>query len=151
MQDIPHRDRKGVPISLEVGDVLLYQGPNAPHWRDTLLGDYSYHMFLHFINHDGHINNVPEFQQPSIKQEHGRIEGKKGDARPRSAFAYDGRLSRYHPNVEQQQYFHTAMKFWNEWQDGNHNWFKPSQYINNFYDIEDVELTEREKTKLNIK
>ena len=81
MQNVPQRERKGTPITLEVGDVLLYQGPNAPHWRDTLLGDYSYHMFLHFINHDGHINNLPDFQQPSTRQYHGRLEGKKGDGK----------------------------------------------------------------------
>ena len=132
MQNVPHRERKGTPVTLEVGDVLLYQGPNAPHWRDTLLGDYSYHMFLHFINHDGHIVNFPDFQQPSTRQHHGRIEGKKGDGRPRSSFAYDGRLSRYHPNSEQQPYFHKAMDFWNQWQDGDHSWFDPAEYINNY-------------------
>ncbi len=147
MQNIPHRERKGTCVSLEVGDVLLYQGPNAPHWRDTLLGDYSYHMFLHFINHDGNIIDFPDFQQPSSKLDHGRLEGKKGDARPRSAFAYDGRLSRYHPNAEQQPYFHKAMDFWNQWQDGAHEWFDPAQYINHYAELEDVELTDREKQR----
>tara|TARA_B100000902_G_scaffold204406_1_gene194869 strand:+ start:315 stop:2108 length:1794 start_codon:yes stop_codon:yes gene_type:complete len=147
MQNIPHRERKGTCVSLEVGDVLLYQGPNAPHWRDTLLGDYSYHMFLHFINHDGNIIDFPDFQQPSSKLDHGRLEGKKGDARPRSAFAYDGRLSRYHPNAEQQPYFHKAMDFWNQWQDGAHEWFDPAQYINHYAELEDVELTDREKKR----
>ena len=147
MQNVPQRERKGTPITLEVGDVLLYQGPNAPHWRDTLLGDYSYHMFLHFINHDGHINNLPDFQQPSTRQYHGRLEGKKGDGRPRSAFAYDGRLSRYHPNAEQQPYFHKAMDFWNQWQDGEHDWFDPADYINNYDELTDVELTDRERRR----
>ena len=147
MQNIPHRERKGTCVSLEVGDVLLYQGPNAPHWRDTLLGDYSYHMFLHFINHDGNIIDFPDFQQPSSKLDHGRLEGKKGDGRPRSAFAYDGRLSRYHPNAEQQPYFHKAMDFWNQWQDGAPEWFDPAQYINHYSELEDVELTDREKKR----
>lgn len=50
-QDIPVRKRtKAIPISLEPGDILLYQGPNVVHWRDSLVGDYSRHMFFHFYN-----------------------------------------------------------------------------------------------------
>ena len=147
MQNIPHRERTGTPVSLEVGDVLLYQGPNAPHWRDTLLGDYSYHMFLHFINHDGYITAFPDWQQPTDKQNHGRLEGKKGDGRPRSVFAYDGRLSRYHPDYDQQPYFTEAMKFWNEWQDGKHGWFNAEDYVNQYNDVKDLELTDREKQR----
>tara|TARA_R110001606_G_scaffold9252_4_gene40174 strand:+ start:2407 stop:3432 length:1026 start_codon:yes stop_codon:yes gene_type:complete len=135
MQDIPHRDRKGTPISLEVGDLLLYQGPNAVHWRDTLLGDHSYHMFLHFINHGGQINAFDKFHQPK--------KTKRADGRPHSVFAYDGRMDRY--SHKQQEYFHTAMKFWNEWSGGAYDWFDPSQFINNYDIIEDVELTDREK------
>jgi hypothetical protein len=104
-------------------------------------------MFLHFINHDGHIVNFPDFQQPSTRQHHGRIEGKKGDGRPRSSFAYDGRLSRYHPNSEQQPYFFKAMDFWNQWQDGEHSWFDPADYINNYDELINVELTDREKKR----
>ena len=135
MQNIPHRDRKGIPISLEVGDLLLYQGPNAVHWRDTLLGDHSYHMFLHFINHGGQINAFDKFHQPK--------ERPRSDGRPHNVFAYDGRKSRYHH--EQQKYFHDAMEFWNEWGAGEYDWFDPSEYINNYDIIEDVELTDREK------
>lgn len=56
----------GIAVELEVGDVLLYQGPNIPHWRNTFCGDYSYHMFLHFVNMrsklsrlDGYSYNKP--------------------------------------------------------------------------------------------
>jgi hypothetical protein len=41
------------PISLEVGDVMVYQGPNVFHWRDRLVGDYSYHIFCHWVNRHG--------------------------------------------------------------------------------------------------
>lgn len=40
-------------ISLEVGDVMVYQGPNVFHWRDRLVGDYSYHIFCHWVNENG--------------------------------------------------------------------------------------------------
>jgi len=57
-QDI-HR---GKSIELELGDVLLYQGPNIPHWRNTLMGDYSYHMFIHFFNERSKMNQLRGFQ-----------------------------------------------------------------------------------------
>jgi hypothetical protein len=138
MQNIPHRDRKGTPISLEVGDLLLYQGPNAVHWRDTLLGDHSYHMFLHFINHGGQINSFDKFHQPWTR--------KRSDGRPHNVFAYDGRLDRY--SHEQQDYFKDAMKFWNEWCGGGHDWFDPSDYINNYKNLQELELTDRDKKTL---
>lgn len=142
-QNVPQRERKGTPISLEVGDVLLYQGPNAIHWRDTFLGDYSYHMFLHFINNTGNITNFKMFTQDKTRP--------RADGRRHSVFAYDGRLSRYHPNHEQQDYFSRAMDFWNEWSQGNHNWFNPEEFINNYDECEDVELTEREKERIKLK
>ena len=37
------------------------------------------------------------------------------------------------------------MKFWNEWSGGAYDWFDPSQFINNYDIIEDVQLTDREK------
>ena len=57
-QDI-HR---GKSIEVELGDVLLYQGPNIPHWRNTLMGDYSYHMFIHFFNERSKMNQLRGFQ-----------------------------------------------------------------------------------------
>ena len=47
-----HKERLengAVSVSLEPGDIMLYQGPNIPHWRDYFVGEYSYHMFLHFF------------------------------------------------------------------------------------------------------
>lgn len=131
-QNIPHRDRKGIPIALEVGDLLLYQGPNAPHWRDYLLGDYSYHMFLHFINHGGKITHFDKFQ----KQKHDM----GADGRPHSVFAYDGRDNRY--SHEQSQQFKQAMKFWNDFSAGTLDEryeFRPSDFLNNYNYITEAE------------
>jgi len=63
-QDLNHRERLKngcIPVNLEPGDILLYQGPNIPHWRDRFLGDYSYHLFTHFVNRDSHMNAIPDF------------------------------------------------------------------------------------------
>jgi hypothetical protein len=95
--------RKGcVAVSLEVGDVLLYQGPNIPHWRDTFLGDYSSHMFLHFINANSNMNGVSTFTKPSHAP---------NDRSQRSAFTYDGAENRY--SIEQNnEHFINASNFW---------------------------------------
>jgi hypothetical protein len=146
MQNVPQHERTGTPVSLEVGDVLLYQGPNIPHWRDYLLGDYSYHMFLHFVNQGGSIVHLDKFNINHYVEE----KQESGDKRARSTFAYDGRKTRYHPSKEQQDYFSKAMDFWNEWSSGMHDWFNPEDFINDYSHLEDVELSERERKKLGI-
>ena len=63
-QDLTHRERvknNCKSISLEPGDILLYQGPNIPHWRDYLLGEYSYHLFVHFFNATSKMNQIDDF------------------------------------------------------------------------------------------
>jgi len=138
LQNIPHRDRTGIPITLEVGDILLYQGPNAPHWRDYLLGDYSYHMFLHFINHGGKITHLDQFQKKKVKG--------SADGRPSSVFAYDGRENRY--SHEQSDEFQSAMRFWSDWSSGKldsdqHGDFRPSDFLNNYDYITEAEEPNR--------
>ncbi len=89
-QDIPQRLRTNhgcKAISLEPGDILLYQGPNIPHWRDYLLGDYSYHLFIHFFNAQSLMRDIDEF-----------IVGENHDvptAHPRYALELDGRANRW--------------------------------------------------------
>ena len=91
-----------VAVSLEVGDVLLYQGPNIPHWRDTFLGDYSSHMFLHFINANSNMNGVSTFTKPSHAP---------NDRSQRSAFTYDGAENRY-SKEQNNEHFINASNFW---------------------------------------
>ena len=94
-QDIPVRKRtNSIPISLEPGDILLYQGPNVVHWRDSLVGDYSRHMFFHFYNefsvmtHWKHLGiqwnpQVREFPIYDYNRNYGCV------------LSYDGREDRY--------------------------------------------------------
>lgn len=91
-QALPQKQRTGVSVALEVGDVLLYQGPNIPHWRDYLLGDYSYHMFLHFIQKETHMKNMSDrtgkdFSNPVSMTAAGAYKVHPLD--------YDGRKNRY--------------------------------------------------------
>ena len=63
-QDMTQRERvkNGCKkILLEPGDLLMYQGPNIPHWRDYLLGEYSYHIFLHWYNRQSGMQRLNNF------------------------------------------------------------------------------------------
>jgi len=96
-QDLTQRERKKngcKQLLLEPGDILLYQGPNIPHWRDYFLGEYSYHIFVHFYNKGSEMRKINGFYQ---------------DSKPSSGIAgnivkgfleYDGRLSKYQSNDE---------------------------------------------------
>lgn len=79
-QGLPHRQRRGIPITLEPGDVLLYQGPNVIHWRDYLVGEYSYHMFMHFFSEDSKLLDINEMHT---------------DIDNHYALSWDGRPHRY--------------------------------------------------------
>lgn len=134
-QKLPHRERIGVPISLEVGDVLLYQGPNAIHWRDKFLGEYSYHMFLHFINPAGMITGFPESSIGYL--------GRGADQRDASVFAYDGRPNRYAPSEDKYEQFDNAMKIWDGWDELDGKYGKKSDYLNNYSYLTKAEIKKK--------
>lgn len=125
-QGVPIRKRKEDPsmkcFSLEVGDLLLYQGPNVIHWRDTFVGDYSYHMFTHWYNELGKINQIPR----------SCVNVGKGMPHGRHVLAFDGRNNRYENNAKTSQEFDD---FAQDWRDRPYN---PADFINNFSDIERV-------------
>jgi hypothetical protein len=130
-QEKNHRERKkngAACISLEVGDVLLYQGPNAIHWRDRFLGEYSYHMFLHFINGIGRTVDMPNAK--------GKVD-RGVDPRNAGVFSYDGRPNRYAPESEKSVQFEKAMDAWNNWDEKKYG--KKSDYLNNYSHITVVE------------
>jgi hypothetical protein len=50
-----------IEVMLDPGDMMVYQGCNVIHWRDPLDGDYSRHIFIHFVHADGKIfKDYPE-------------------------------------------------------------------------------------------
>lgn len=63
-------DGNSVPIHLDRGEALIYRGCETKHWRETFKGNYSNHLFLHYVEKNG----------------------------PRSAFKYDKRLSIFGKN-----------------------------------------------------
>ena len=104
----PRRREKAKCVSLEVGDLLLYQGPNIPHWRDTFVGDYSYHIFVHFYNRQSNMLNLPWGKQEDMQ-------GMVGAVPPNSVLEFDGRKDRYSvidSTTEQRQHFEKFIEFW---------------------------------------
>ena len=44
---------KGVPVDLNVGDMLIYSGCDLEHWREPFEGNTCVQTFLHYNNADG--------------------------------------------------------------------------------------------------
>ena len=94
-QALSQRERKKngcKSLLLEPGDILLYQGPNIPHWRDYFLGEYSYHIFVHFYNRNSEMRKIENFY-------HNRPPGVAGYLK-KGVLEYDGRLSKYSSSDE---------------------------------------------------
>ena len=127
-QDLTHRERvknNCKSISLEPGDILLYQGPNIPHWRDYLLGEYSYHLFVHFFNATSKMNQIDDF-----------IIGRNHDvetAQEKFALELDGRPNRW-----------TKEQTSEEFAIFDDNYYKTEyqEFVNNF---DDWKLVEKKK------
>lgn len=126
-QGIPIRKRKNaIAVDLEVGDILLYQGPNVIHWRDTFIGNYSYHMFLHYFTHNASaLHEFGDFytdtKRKGYAQEHG------------IALRFDGRENAYEQkNTESQEF--------REWSDHWDACPIKGQFINNYskYEFEKI-------------
>ena len=128
-QGIPIRRRKNaICVDLEVGDILLYQGPNVVHWRDTFIGDYSYHMFLHYYtDNTSYLTSYREFRkQPSEYTQFNN-----------QVLKYDGRNNPYEPKTNEatRENFDEWM---NEW---NHEPNK-ANYVNNYDHLEFEKIKE---------
>ena len=61
-------------VYLEPGDVLAYQGCNAIHWRDKLVGKFSRHIFAHYVDANGPLYaGCPDLNadgRPSVYHDH---------------------------------------------------------------------------------
>ena len=54
---------KGIPIDLEVGDMLVYSGCELEHWREPFEGDNCAQVFLHYNNIDGPFGTENKFDK----------------------------------------------------------------------------------------
>ena len=54
---------KGIPITLEVGDMLVYSGCDLEHWREPFEGEHCAQVFLHYNNIDGPFGTQNKFDK----------------------------------------------------------------------------------------
>jgi hypothetical protein len=54
---------KGVPINLNVGDMLIYRGCELEHWREPFEGEHYAQVFLHYNNVDGPFGTQNKFDK----------------------------------------------------------------------------------------
>ncbi len=54
---------KGIPVNLEVGDMLVYSGCDLEHWREPFQGDNCAQVFLHYNNMDGPFGTQNKFDK----------------------------------------------------------------------------------------
>jgi len=54
---------KGIPIDLEVGDMLVYSGCELEHWREPFQGNHCAQVFLHYNNVDGPFGTQNKFDK----------------------------------------------------------------------------------------
>jgi hypothetical protein len=54
---------KGIPVDLEVGDMLVYSGCELEHWREPFQGDHCAQVFLHYNNIDGPFGTQNKFDK----------------------------------------------------------------------------------------
>ena len=53
----------GLPVDLEVGDMLVYSGCELEHWREPFEGDNCAQVFLHYNNIDGPFGTQNKFDK----------------------------------------------------------------------------------------
>lgn len=141
-QSITHRHRKGIKIDLEPGDLLMYQGPNVAHWRDKFLGEFGYHIFVHFINTDGRLIQMPRLED--IREQEMPPQIYKAADHFSSEYnpcAWDGRVSRYHP-IDEETWERKLFTRFNEevWAD-NKIWLHHDKgdFVNNYKNFKKIE------------
>ena len=54
---------KVIPITLEVGDMLVYSGCDLEHWREPFEGEHCAQVFLHYNNVDGPFGTQNKFDK----------------------------------------------------------------------------------------
>jgi len=57
---------KGIPVDLEVGDMLVYSGCELEHWREPFQGDHCAQVSLHYNNIDGPFGTQNKFDKSPL-------------------------------------------------------------------------------------
>ena len=57
---------QGIPVTLEIGDMLVYSGCELEHWREPFEGEHCAQVFLHYNNVDGPLGKKYAFDKRSM-------------------------------------------------------------------------------------
>jgi hypothetical protein len=57
---------KNVCISLQPGDLIIYNGQKLEHWRDKYDGDEQIQAFLHYVDKNGKYSNLIYDKRPFV-------------------------------------------------------------------------------------
>lgn len=57
------RPPKGVPVTLEIGDMMIYSGCDLEHWRNPFKGNVCCQVFLHYNNVNGPFAETNKFDK----------------------------------------------------------------------------------------
>jgi len=52
-KDLIFRVKNIQKVDMEVGDAVIYNGHEVPHWREELQGEWQTQIFLHYVDQDG--------------------------------------------------------------------------------------------------
>lgn len=59
-------NNKEIPVILDKGEGLIYRGCDMEHWRNSFKGNYSIHIFLHYVDADGANTNYKNDKRSKI-------------------------------------------------------------------------------------
>ena len=62
-QTIKPNAPKGIPVDLEVGDMLIYSGCDLEHWREPFEGENCAQVFMHYNNIEGPFGTKNKFDK----------------------------------------------------------------------------------------
>lgn len=59
-------DTAGIPISIDVGDLVMYRGNKLTHWRPEYIGRWQVQVFFHFVDANGPNKDWANDKRPSL-------------------------------------------------------------------------------------
>lgn len=68
-----HSKGRDIAVALAPGDLLVYDGSDVPHWRETFTGRYWIQVFLHYVDQRGEqtafrFDGRPAIGAPKVKR-----------------------------------------------------------------------------------
>lgn len=56
-----NKNKEGISINLNAGDILLYRGSDLEHWRKPFAGEFCVQSFFHYHDKNGEFKDKPKY------------------------------------------------------------------------------------------